>query len=353
MAKFTRKYNRKRIGLPPGSTEHLQEEGKAGSITTIRYNEDSFSKSNYDKLAPLDLQVKPGETLWLNFNSLNRDWVEMAGEHFNIHPLFREDILHTGQRPKLDEGEDYLFLVANMLGYSAESNEVLSEQVSFVFNQQYLLTFQEKEGDIFDPIRLRIEVGKGRIRKGSADYLAYTLLDVIVDQFYIILEQIGNKIETLESQVVQEPSMSLLQEINKHKRDLIFIRKNIWPLREVLNGLMRSEQVIISKTTRFYVKDIYDHTIQIMDSLDTYREMLSSILDIYMSSTSNKLNNVMKTLTIIATIFIPLTFLVGVYGMNFQYMPELEWKYGYFLVWGIMVATTAGLLVYFKRKGWL
>jgi magnesium transporter len=354
MAKFTRRYNRKRVGLPPGSTEHLSAGKEDVLIEVVKFSEDFFTKKTYKNINdPEIFTCAENQVLWVNIFGLQKENVEFVGQKLNIHSLFIEDILHTGQRPKLDEAGDYLYMVMNMLHTNNDSYEISAEQISFIFNQKCLITFQEREGDVFDIIRHRLEVAKGRIRKNGADYLAYTLLDLMVDQFYVILENLGNKIEELEERVMEQPSIELLQDINKLKKEFIYLRKNIWPLREVINGLMRTEQLIISKNTRFYVKDIYDHTIQIMDSIETYREMLSSILDIYMSSVSNRLNNVMKTLTIIATIFIPLTFLVGVYGMNFRVMPELDWEYGYYLIWAIMIISATSLLIYFKRKNWL
>jgi magnesium transporter len=351
MAKFTRRYNKKRIGLPPGSTDHIPV-GVSG-ISAYSYNETELNKKLKLDISDIQKFLLPGYVSWINVNGLDSLAIENIGKLFKVHSLFIEDILHVGQRPKLEEREDYFYLVLNMLDFDEAKSEVKSEQVSFIFNNDFLISFQEKEGDVFDPVRFRIEQSKGRIRKHGADYLVYCLIDVIVDRFFVILEQLGNNIEALENQVLEDPSIDLLQEINHMKREFIFLRKNIWPLREVINSLHKSEAEIIHPNTRFYVKDVYDHTIQIMDSIDTYREMLSGILDIYMSSVSNRLNKVMKTLTIIATIFIPLTFLVGVYGMNFNYMPELEWKYGYFIIWGIMISSAVSLLVYFKKKEWL
>jgi magnesium transporter len=351
MAKFTRRYNRKRAGLPPGSVDHFPS--AVSGISGYIYNEQLIEKKILKTVDEIQGYKKADQITWININGLDPQITEQVGKVFNVHPLFIEDILNIGQRPKLEEGENYLYLVLNMFDFDETKQELISEQVSFLFNQDYLISFQEKEGDVFGPIRSRLELAKGRIRKHKADYLAYCLIDLIVDRFYIILEQLGNKIESLEERVMENPSIDLLQEINHLKREFIFLRKNIFPLREVLNSMQRNDLSIISKNTRFFVKDVYDHTIQIMDSVDTYREMLSSLLDIYMSSVSNRLNNVMKTLTIIATIFIPLTFLVGVYGMNFQHMPELEWQYSYYVIWGIMIATAASLLFYFRKKGWM
>lgn len=354
MAKFARRYNHKRIGLSPGSTDHLSISVNGTSILGYKYGDKEFEKKALKDTTELKDFVKTGkETFWINVNGLNTQIVEQIGAVYNIHPLFLEDILHTGQRPKIDEGENYLYLVLHMLNYETKTAEVTSEQVSFIFNQDYLISFKEREGDLFDPVRNRLEMNKGKIRKSGGDYLAYALLDVIVDRFYVILEQLGNKIEMLESKVIEDPSIEVLHEINRLKREFIVLRKNIWPLRDIINALLRPDIKIINPTTKFFIKDVYDHTIQIMDSIDTYREMISNILDIYMSSVSNKQNDVMKTLTIIATIFIPLTFLVGVYGMNFHEMPELEWKYGYYTIWGIMIIVASFLLIYFKRKDWM
>jgi magnesium transporter len=352
MAKFTRRYNLKRVGLPPGSIDHIPS-GISG-LSGYNYSDSFFEKAAFSTVDEMKNFIRlEGQTSWVNVNGLNAEVVEQIGKALNIHPLFIEDILHLGQRPKVEEADEYLYLVMNMLDYNEDLYEVTSEQVSFIITEKHLFSLQEKAGDIFEPVRKRLEAGKGKIRSNGPDYLAYCLIDVVVDRFYLILEQLGNKIELLETQVIVSPSPELLQEINLIKRDFIFLRKNIWPLREALNALQRPGQVFVSPNTRFYLKDVYDHTIQVMDSIDTYREMLSSILDIYMSSVSNKLNNVMKTLTIMASIFIPLTFLVGVYGMNFKNMPELEWEYGYYLIWTIMLITVGGLIVYFKKKDWM
>ncbi|HET6245465.1 MAG: magnesium/cobalt transporter CorA [Bacteroidetes bacterium] len=354
MAKFTRRYNRKRIGLSPGSIDHITTSSENYSISAYCYGEDILEKKELVNPSDLEklLSSKKG-SVWININGLNTSIVDQICSSYKIHPLFVEDILHLGQRPKLEEGENYLFLVLNMINFDTIKDEVIHEQVSIIFNQEFIISFQELEGDVFDPVRLRLEAGKGKIRKSGTDYLAYALLDVIVDRFYLVLEQLGNKIEMLEEKVLDDPSIELLYEINRLKRDFILLRKNIWPLREVLNSLMNNDMTIVSAHTRVFIKDVYDHTIQVMDSIDTYREMLSSILDIYMSSISNRQNDVMKTLTIIATIFIPLTFLVGVYGMNFRVMPELDWEYGYYTVWGIMIIVGLSLLLYFKRKNWM
>jgi magnesium transporter len=230
---------------------------------------------------------------------------------------------------------------------------VKAEQVSLVVGPNYVLSFQERSGDVFNGVRERLRKGKGRIRKAGSDYLAYALLDAVVDEYFLILETIGEKIEVVEEELLANSTRETLQNIHDMKREMIFFRKQVWPLRELINGLSKGESSLIRESTGIYLRDIYDHTIQIIDTIESFRDMLSGMLDIYLSTISNKMNEVMKVLTIMATIFIPLTFLAGIYGMNFKYMPELEWRWGYFMVWGVMVVILVSLVGYFKRKRWL
>ena len=230
---------------------------------------------------------------------------------------------------------------------------IKAEQVSVILGSNFVISFQEIPGDVFDPIRDRIRNAKGRIRKMGADYLAYALLDAIVDNYFIILEKLGEKIEDMEEALVQNPTPETLQTIHHLKRETIFLRKSVWPLREVINSLERKESALIQEKTLIYIRDVYDHTIQVIDSVETFRDLVSGMLDIYLSSISNKMNNVMRVLTIIATIFIPLTFVAGIYGMNFKFMPELEWPMSYPLVWIIMIGITLSMIVYFRKKEWL
>jgi len=278
--------------------------------------------------------------------------MEKIANHFGIHSLVMEDILNTGQRPKMDDMDDYVYVVLKMLNYNEEDDEIDAEQISIILGQNFVISFQEKERDVFEPIRERIRKNKGRIRKKGADYLAYTLLDSVVDIYFTILEKIGERIEFLEEELVENPSTQTLQEIHGLKREMIFLRKSIWPLREVISGLERGESSLIKETTVIYLRDVYDHTIQVIDTVETFRDMLSGILDVYLSSISNKMNEVMKVLTIIATIFIPLTFLAGVYGMNFRYMPELEWRWGYFTALFLMAVIGIGMVIYVRKKKW-
>jgi magnesium transporter len=291
---------------------------------------------------------------WINVDGLHQvEVIEKLGECYGLHPLVLEDILNTDQRPKMEDYGEYIYIVLRDLDYSDKSNEIEGEQISLIVGSNFVFSFQEREGDTFDPIRDRIRNNKGRIRKMGADHLAYALLDSIVDNYFIILEKLGEKIEWLEEKLVTDPTRETLQGIHHLKRELLFLRKGVWPLREVINGLARGESSLVTEPTRIYLRDVYDHTIQTIDTIETYRDMVSGMLDIYLSSVSNRLNSVMKVLTIIATIFMPLTFLAGVYGMNFKFMPELEWRWGYPLVWLIMAGIGISMLIYFRRKKWL
>ncbi|MCJ7716297.1 MAG: magnesium/cobalt transporter CorA, partial [Anaerolineales bacterium] len=275
------------------------------------------------------------------------------GRRLEIHPLVLEDILNANQRPKLVDYDDYLFLELNMLTWNETSSQVEAEQISLLLGEKYLVTFQDLEKDVFDPVRKRIREGKGRLIRSGADYLAYSLIDAVVDNYFFVLENLGEQIEVLEEELVTDPDPGTLHAIHDLKRELIFLRKSVWPLREVISALERGESQLFQETSLIYLRDVYDHVIQIIDTIETFREMASGMLDIYLSSVSNRMNEVMKVLTMIATIFIPLSFIVGLYGMNFQYMPELSWKWGYFMVWGVILTVVIGMVTYFRRKKWL
>ena len=253
----------------------------------------------------------------------------------------------------MEDFNDYLFVVLQMLQYNEKENETKTEQVSIILGANYVISFQEDEGDVFDLIRERIRTDRGRIRRMGADYLAYSLLDAIVDNYFMVLEKIGEKIEDIEDELIKNPAQEVLHAIHSLKRELVFLRKSVWPLREVISRLERWDSHLIDKSMDIYLRDVYDHTIQVIDALETFRDMLSGMLDIYLSSVSNRMNEVMKVLTIIATIFIPLTLITGIYGMNFKYMPELDWSWGYPMVYIAMLIVSGVMLVYFRRKRWL
>jgi magnesium transporter len=263
-----------------------------------------------------------------------------------------EDILNTDHRAKLEVGENCLFIIAKMLTLHPERDEILSEQISLIVGHGYVLSFQEQAGDLFNSLRQRIHGDQGRVRKMGADYLAYRLLDTIVDQYFLILEQMGDRIEALEEKLLAKPDRQLLHRIHQAKREMIMLRRAVWPLRELIGGLQR-DITLITPAVQPFLRDLYDHTIQIIDTVETYRDVITGLLDLYLSSISNRMNEIMKVLTIMSTLFIPLTFLVGVYGMNFDYLPELHWRWGYFALWGVMLSSVAGMFVFFRRKGWV
>jgi magnesium transporter len=279
--------------------------------------------------------------------------IRTLGDHYNLHPLVLEDIVSTVQRPKVEDYGEYIFIVLRMLRPLPEG-EFESEQLSMVLGDRFLLTFQEGiEGDVFDPVRLRIRSGKGRTRGLRADFLAYSLIDALVDNYFSVLEGFGEKVMDVEDELTASPSRRTMVLINSMKKEIIYLRKTIWPLRELLGFLERGDSDLVCDTSRVYFRDVYDHTIQAMDTVETYRDLLTGMLDLYLSSISNRTNEVMKFLTVIGTIFMPLTFLVGVYGMNFKHMPELEWKSGYFMLWGFMIALSLTMIIFFRRKRWL
>jgi len=344
-----------KAGLPPGTLVHVGEK-KVGKvrIIVIDYDESYFEEREVKSIEDcLPFKDKPNVT-WINIDSVNQlDIIEKIGEHFNIHPLVLEDIVNTGQRPKMEDFVDYIFMTLKMLHYSDDQKETKAEQVSFLLGSNYVISFQENEGDVFDPIRERIRADKGRIRKMGADYLAYALMDAVVDNYFTILEKLSDRIENFEEELVVNPTPETLQAIHRLKREMIFLRKSVWPLREVINRLERWESSLINKSISIYLRDVYDHTIQVIDAIETFRDVLSGMLDIYLSSVSNRMNEVMKVLTIIATIFIPLTLIAGIYGMNFRFMPELEMPLGYPIILLSMFFVGMLMVAYFRKKKWL
>ncbi len=345
----------KKAGLPPGTLVHIGEKkSETPKITIMDYDETNFQEKEIKTIEECLLFKDKPTVTWINIDGLHQiEILEKIGECYGLHPLVLEDILNTDQRPKMEDYGDYIYIVLKMLDQGNKSNEIVTEQISLILGPNFVFSFQEKEGDVFDPIRERIRNGKGRIRKMGGDYLAYALLDSIVDNYFIILEKLSEKIEYLEEKLITRPTPETLQTIHHLKREMIFLRKAVWPLREVIGGLERNESSLIKESTKIYLRDIYDHTIQTIDTIETFRDMVSGMLDIYLSSVSNRLNSVMKVLTIIATIFMPLTFLAGIYGMNFKYMPELTWRWGYPVLWLIMIGIGIFMLAYFKKKNWL
>ena len=345
-----------KAGMPPGSLVHIgAKKTGASRIRIIDFDESSLQEKNP---ATLDecLPFRDSDSLtWIDIDGLHDvGLLDRLGRDYGLHPLIMEDILNTDQRPKFDDMEGYIYVVLKMLDFDPSRMDIVSEQVSIVFGRNFVLSIQEgREGDLFEPLRERIRAGKGRIRKSGPDFLAYSLLDTIIDHYFFILERFAEHIEVLEETLISDPGPETLKQIHHLKREMIFLRKSAWPLREVVYGLEKSDSELIHPGTRIFLRDVYDHAVHIIDSIETYREMLSSMLDIYLSSVSNRMNQVMKVLTIIATIFMPLTFLAGVYGMNFKYMPEIGWRWGYPLVLLIMMGVGGLMFYFFKKKNWL
>jgi magnesium transporter len=354
MPKSFRRMTRK-VGMPPGSLVYTGEKGHLpAKITITRYNEQAIVESQVDSFAECQMASAPGEVTWINVIGISQvKDLEQVGECFKIHPLVLEDILEVGQRPKVEDYDDYLYIVLNSIQPAADGEKLVAEEISLVLGPHYLLSFYSGADDIYSSIRERLLQAKGRIRKFGADYLAYSLIDLVVDNYFVELEKFGEQMESLEDAVVAQPSPQTLRHVHRFKNDMIILRKSLWPLREVIARLERRESPLISENLGNYFRDVYDHTIIAIDTVETYRDILSGMLDIYLSSMSNRLNEIMKVLTIIATIFMPLTFITSLYGMNFKHMPELQWEYGYFVVIGVVVVVAVSMLEYFRRKHWI
>jgi len=355
MARRVRKGIAERAGLAPGSLVNPGPPNVGTTeITIIEYDEARFQElleQNVD--ACLRCRDHP-PVAWISVEGLHEaETITGLGEGFELHSLVLEDILSANQRPKMDDLEDYLFIVLRMPYLDENSGVVEHQQISLVLGATFVLSFQEADEEVFAPIRERIRSAKGRIRRLGADYLAYALIDAVVDGYFVVLEGLGEKLEFLEEELVAGVSTESLHTLHDLKREMIFLRKSVWPMREVVGRLARGESSLIRDSTEVYLRDVYDHAIQVMDMVETFRDMLSGMLDIYLSSLSNRMNEIMKVLTVIATLFIPLTFVAGVYGMNFKHMPELEWRWGYLLVWVVMFVVAALMLLYFRRKKWL
>lgn len=344
-----------KAGLPPGTLMFLGErKTEQSTIEIIEYDAQYITEkktTDYRESFPYKDSEK---VAWLNIYGLHDiEMIKAIGHHYEIHNLILEDLLNTDQRPKIEILGHKIFIVLKMLIFDEKEQKIETEQISLVLGNSYVLTFQEKEGDIFDPLRSRLRNAAGRLRNEKSDYLAYAILDIVVDNYFIILEKLGEIIENYEEILMSNSEEQILNKIYTLKREILFLRKSVWPLREVISKLERSETEIIGEKTTPYMRDLYDHTIQVIDTVETYRDMITGLLDLYLTTVSNKMNEVMKVLTIIATIFIPLTFIAGVYGMNFENMPELGWKYAYHIVMATMLVVAIAMLYYFRRKKWL
>ena len=342
-------------GLAPGSLVFIGNK----KMENIRIRIIDFDKTKLEEHELQDIlqgaKYKGTNTVtWINIDGLHDvGMVERIGEHFDLHPLAQEDIVHVGQRAKMEDYETYQYIVLKMLQYNDEKQIILSEQLSIIVGSTFLITFQERVGDVFEPVRDRIRKQKGRIRAAGIDYLGYALIDTVVDNYIYLISRLGEKIEDIEVGILEDTSTKTLGQINNYKRELSYIRKSIRPTRDFISRLHRLESEFIREETKPFLNDLQDLITQASDAIDMYTEMLSDQLNIYNSNVSNKMNDVMKVLTIFAAIFIPLTFIAGIYGTNFDYLPELHFKYSYFIFWGILITITTGMLIFFKRKGWL
>lgn len=344
-----------KVGLKPGSYVFIGErkEDKV-QINLLDYDEKNHEFCTIESIEEAFPYKNRKSVSWINIYGLHDTSIlEKIEKQFDIHPLVLEDVLNTGQRPKIEVYDDYLFIVLKMISFDEETSELKIEQISLIMRENFVICFQERLGDIFNPLRKRIKEGKGRARKNGVDYLLYAMMDVIVDNYFLVLEKLGDQIETLDEEVLENASSDIVRRINELKRNFLFLRKNIWPLREVLSSITRDEVPNFRQETMPFLRDLYDHIIQIADTIETYRDLTGGIMDMYMTQMSNRMNEVMKVLTIIATIFIPLTFIAGIYGMNFDVMPELHQDWGYPLVLFIMAIVAFGMVIFFRRKQWL
>jgi magnesium transporter len=340
----------KKAGLPPGTLQHTDEKKTPAHVSIITYNPEGFSEHVIEEG---DFSLKPdleGAT-WIQVTGINdMESMNKIGDIFSIHPLVLEDVTSGGHHPKIEDYTDYLFIILQAFH---TGDEFQAEQISMIVSEDFLISFQETPSEIFKPILDRIKNGKGRMRKSGTDFLAYTLIDIIIDNYFVILDSMGGQLEEIEEKLLSDPSPDTLWQIQKYKHKVMSLRRSIWPLREVVSALERGDFALITQSTKVYLRDVYDHTIQVADVIENFRDMLAGLIDIYLSTMSNKMNEVMKVLTIIATIFIPLTFIVGIYGMNFAYMPELQNRWGYPLILIIMIAIVFSMIIYFKKKEWL
>jgi magnesium transporter len=351
----TRRKRSEKRGLPPGTPVYVGEErAESVRITVIDYNAETFEQKDLQRAEEcVPFRDRPTVT-WINVDGLHEvDVIEKIGKAFDLHPLILEDIANTNQRPKLEDYANCLYVVIQMFSHHVGEVAIEAEQVSLVLGPNFVISFQERQGDVFDIVRDRIRNAKGRVRGMGADYLLYSLMDAIVDGYFQTCEELGEEVEELEDSLLRDPRPQAAAAIHQLKREVIFLRKSIWPLREVINGLMRGESKLIRPETVVFLRDVYDHTIQVIDTVESARDIIAGLLDIYLSSISNRMNEVMKVLTIIATVFIPLTFIAGVYGMNFHDMPELGWRYGYPAVLAAMAAVAGAMVLFFRRRGWL
>lgn len=346
---------RETIGQAPGTLIYTgKKREEKVEIEVFTYNAEVLNEMRSAKVEECLNLYDEKKVNWINVIGLhNVDLIHKVGERFQLHPLLLEDVLHVDQRPKAEDFGDYIFFTIKMFHQNVKEDELNYEHISFVLGKNTVFCFQEKSGDLFDLIRERLRNAYGRIRHRKADYIFYRFIDTVVDQYYLVIDRLAERIEKLEDEVMDNPTTKTLNQLQAVRKELIFLRRSIHPLRESINTILKSESKLLQKDTERFFSDVYDHTIQIVESLETYRDLLSGIMDLYMNTASNRMNEIMKVLTIMSTIFIPLTFIAGIYGMNFQYMPELEYKWAYPVAMGVMVLVAIFMLIFFKRKKWL
>ncbi len=345
------------LGTSPGTLTYVGKEVKFETkVYWTEYNIDEYKTHSFPKLLDFKLKLEPDKTYWLNIDGIHEPHViETAGKIFDLHLLVMEDILNTQQKPKFEYYDDkQLFLTFKMLEYNPYTREIEIEHLSFILGENYVISFQEERvRDIFEPVIQRLKVSAGKTRKNGADYLLYSLMDLVVDNYFVVLEEVAENMERLEEDILKNIKQKSMTEIYSLKRELTLMRKVIFPLREMISNLIREEAPLITPNTALYLRDVHDHVSQVLETVDSYRELVASLMDLNLSQASTRMNNVMKVLTVISVIFMPLTFVAGIYGMNFDNMPELHWQYGYYYVWGFMILLVMGMLIYFKQKDWL
>jgi magnesium transporter len=345
-----------KLGMPPGTPVFTGLQKMADvDIASFCYSEDDYCENNPKTIDEIIDTIKKSKGVtWINIDGLHDvAVVEAICEFLDIHKLSVEDILSVGQRPKLEDFSHYLHAVIKEITIDPDDEAIEQEQISFILKGNVLVSFQERTGDVFDGVRKRIREGKGTIRKRGADYLLYALLDIVVDHYFVVLETFGEKLEDLETELLENPDKDSLTKLHNFRRETLGLRRTVYPLREMVAAFEKLDEPLFGHNNKVFTRDLYDHTIKVIETIEIYRDMTSSLLDLYINSVSNKMNEVMKVLTIMTSIIIPLTFIVGVYGMNFKYMPELDYKYGYFVVLGAMAVVFAGIILYLKRRKWL
>lgn len=354
MNRFQKRTQRVKVGLPPGSLVFTgQQRMEKTIVKLVQYNETELNMQEAANELP-EAAVQPDLITWYDIRGLHQiDIFESIGKRFDIHPLILEDVLDTSQRPKFDEYENGIFIILRSLDFDEATMHIHTEQIGIFVTEQMTISFQEKEEDVFLQVQARLEAGRGKLRRRKSDYLAYALMDNVVDNYLVVLEKIEVEIDRLEEAIMRNPESKVKSRIHSLKLATLSLRKSVHPLREAINRFIDSDHAVKHDDTDIFLRDLYDHTIQVMDMVETYRDIMNGLYDLYLSEISLKMNNVMQVLTIIATIFIPLTFLAGIYGMNFEHIPELHWRYSYYVLWAIMIAIAAGLLYFFRRKNWL